>query len=83
MPPQPQSPGTCDEQLAVVDGRIARPFPDEHGRPGASSRWSGHGFHLAVLRENQDVWEDRSTEAVVWPPACRCGGCLTGGDGSV
>jgi hypothetical protein len=58
MPPQ------HEQQLSVIDGLTARPFPDEQGRPGASGRWSGPGFHLAVLRESQDFWEDRSTEVV-------------------
>jgi hypothetical protein len=72
MPPEHQSPGPTegstggpvDEQLSTIDSLIALPFPNEEGTPGRGSQWSGPGFHLAVLRESQDFWEDRSTEIV-------------------
>ncbi|MGW7056539.1 hypothetical protein [Streptomyces sp. NPDC054887] len=64
MPPQHQSRDHAAEQLSIIDNLSARPFPDENGRPGANGQWSGPGFHLAVLRESQDFWEDRSTEIV-------------------
>ncbi|MET9952521.1 hypothetical protein ABZ135_13385 [Streptomyces sp. NPDC006339] len=52
------------EQLSVLDRLSVLPFPPEESRPGASGQWGGPGFHLAVLRESQDFWEDRSTEIV-------------------
>ncbi len=65
MPPlQHRSTGHVAEQLSIIDRLSLRPFPGEEGRPGASDRWSGPGFHLAVLRESQDFWEDRSIEIV-------------------
>ncbi|MFF3959643.1 hypothetical protein ACFYY1_41715 [Streptomyces sp. NPDC001890] len=64
MPLQHRSADHIEEQLSIIDGLSSRPFPDEEVRPGASGRWSGPGFHLAVLRESQDFWEDRSTEIV-------------------
>ncbi|MEU9974277.1 hypothetical protein [Streptomyces sp. NPDC051014] len=64
MPPRNPSADHTDDQLSILDGLIHRPFPDEEGRPDANGQWGGPGFHLAVLRESQDFWEDRSTEIV-------------------
>ncbi|MFG2340574.1 hypothetical protein [Streptomyces yangpuensis] len=64
MPLQHRSSDHVSEQLSIIDGLSLRSFPEEEGRPGASGRWSGPGFHLAVLRESQDFWEDRSIEIV-------------------
>lgn len=52
------------EQLSIIDTLSALPFPGEEGRPGTGRSWSGPGFHLVILRESPDFWEDRSTEAV-------------------
>lgn len=69
MPPEHQSSGPTDDlihgQLSTIDSLSALPFPDEKGRPGpGGGEWSGPGFHLAVLQESRDFWEDRSTEIV-------------------
>ncbi|MEV6749336.1 hypothetical protein AB0N21_34000 [Streptomyces sp. NPDC051080] len=64
MPLQHRSAEHIDEQLSIIDSLSSRPYPDQVGRPGASGQWSGPGFHLTVLRESQDFWEDRSTEIV-------------------
>ncbi|WP_377273405.1 hypothetical protein [Peterkaempfera sp. SMS 1(5)a] len=64
MPSQRSSAGSAVEQVSVIDGLRALPFPEEEGRPGTDGQWSGRGFHLAVLRESRDFWEDRSTEIV-------------------
>lgn len=64
MPPQHQPAGPADEQLSVIDSLSSLPFSEEEGRVGADSHWGGPGFHLAVLRESRDFWEDRSTEIV-------------------
>ncbi|MCM2416095.1 hypothetical protein [Streptomyces sp. RKAG290] len=42
----------------------ALPFPEEKQRAGQGSSWGGPGYHLAVLRESQDFWEDRDEEIV-------------------
>lgn len=49
--------------LAAVDDLLSRPFPAQELRPGANS-WGGPGFHLCVLRESQDFWDDRDEELV-------------------
>ncbi|UYQ66148.1 hypothetical protein [Streptomyces peucetius] len=64
MPPQQQSAGPTDGQLSVIDRLSSLPFPEEKGRAGSDGQWGGPGFHLAVLRESRDFWEDRSTEIV-------------------
>jgi hypothetical protein len=63
MPPQDPSAESTAEQLSIIDSLSALPFPDEERR-GTGRGWSGPGFHLVILRESQDFWEDRSTEAV-------------------
>jgi hypothetical protein len=50
--------------LSIIDSLRSLPFPEEEGRPGADGQWGGPGFHLAVLRESRDFWDDRSTETV-------------------
>ncbi|MHB9856767.1 hypothetical protein [Streptomyces sp. YIM S03343] len=62
--PQHQYVCSALEQLSIIDGLSTLPFPGEEGRPGADGRWSGPGFHLAVIRESRDFWEDRSTVIV-------------------
>ncbi|MFE7392377.1 hypothetical protein [Streptomyces sp. NPDC057582] len=64
MSPQRQSASSSDERLSIIDSLSALPFLDEEGRPGMGGQWGGPGFHLAVLRESQDFWEDRSNEIV-------------------
>ncbi|MER5700313.1 hypothetical protein ABT255_53450 [Streptomyces mirabilis] len=64
MPLQHQSADRAGEQLSIIDSLSSRPFPGEKSRPGVNGQWSGPGFHLAVLRESQDFWEDRSVEIV-------------------
>ena len=64
MPLQGRASDQADEYLSIIDSLSARPFPDESSRPGVNGQWSGPGFHLPVLRESQDFWEDRSTEIV-------------------
>ncbi|MFE7395622.1 hypothetical protein [Streptomyces sp. NPDC057557] len=55
---------STNDQLSVICSLSALPFPDQEERQGEGERWSGPGYHLAVLRESQDFWEDRSTETV-------------------
>ncbi|MGX1543954.1 hypothetical protein [Streptomyces adustus] len=64
MPLRHQSADRAGEQLSIIDSLSSRPFPGEKSRPGVNGQWSGPGFHLAVLRESQDFWEDRSIEIV-------------------
>ncbi|MFE1289842.1 hypothetical protein [Streptomyces sp. NPDC058751] len=64
MPSRNQPAVLVDQQLSIVDSMTSLPFPEREGRPGADGRWGGPGFHLAVLRESRDFWEDRSTEVV-------------------
>ncbi|MFH7598045.1 hypothetical protein WDV06_23530 [Streptomyces racemochromogenes] len=64
MPPLNPSADQANDHLSILDDVILRPFPDKEGRPDANGQWGGPGFHLAVLRESQDFWEDRSTEIV-------------------
>jgi hypothetical protein len=52
------------DRLSVVDSLRTLPFPDQETRPGEDGRWSGPGYHLAVLHESQDFWDDRSEELV-------------------
>ncbi|MFI6847895.1 hypothetical protein OG535_04850 [Kitasatospora sp. NBC_00085] len=58
------STGFTDNQLSVIDELSALPFPEQEVRPGKDLRWGGPGYHVAVLRESQDFWEDRSEELV-------------------
>ncbi|MFD4942116.1 hypothetical protein ACFVYE_03440 [Streptomyces sp. NPDC058239] len=55
---------STNDQLSVIDSLNALPFPDQEEQQRAGERWSGPGYHLAVLRESQDFWEDRSEEIV-------------------
>ncbi|MFG2629401.1 hypothetical protein [Streptomyces sp. NPDC048473] len=55
---------STNDQLSVIDSLSALPFPDQEEQQGEGERWSGPGYHLAVLRESQDFWEDRSEEIV-------------------
>lgn len=50
--------------LRIIINLSSLPFPEVEGRPGPDGQWSGPGFHLAVLRESRDFWEDRSTVTV-------------------
>ncbi|WP_051795092.1 hypothetical protein [Streptomyces sp. NRRL S-87] len=58
--------GAADGHVATVDDLIARPFPEREVGPGKAKdgRWGGPGYHLAVLRESRDFWDDRSEEVV-------------------
>lgn len=55
---------STNDQLSVIGRLSALPFPDQEEQQGDGERWSGPGYHLAVLRESQDFWEDRSAETV-------------------
>ncbi|MFE2876364.1 hypothetical protein ACFXG6_20130 [Streptomyces roseus] len=57
-------PGATDTHLAAVDDLLARPFPAQELRWEAHGTWGGPGYHLSVLRESQDFWEDRDEEIV-------------------
>ncbi|MEV4759249.1 hypothetical protein AB0J86_29705 [Micromonospora sp. NPDC049559] len=50
------------DQLAIIDGLLALPFPDRGLREG--NLVSGSGFHLRVLAASRDFWDDRGTEVV-------------------
>jgi hypothetical protein len=50
--------------LSTIDSLLAAPFPDREERPGKEARWGGPGYHLAVLRQSQDFWDDRSEDVV-------------------
>ncbi|WP_330296360.1 hypothetical protein [Streptomyces sp. NBC_00503] len=58
------SAGAGDAHLSAVDGLIALPFPEQELRPGKEGRSGGPGYHLAVLRESRDFWDDRSEQVV-------------------
>ncbi|MET8854589.1 hypothetical protein [Streptomyces sp. NPDC004579] len=64
MPPQNQPVGSTDQQLSIIDTLIAQPFPEGKGHTRSENGWGGPGFHIAILRETQDFWEDRSPEVV-------------------
>ncbi|MEV7388330.1 MULTISPECIES: hypothetical protein [unclassified Streptomyces] len=64
MPSQHQSAVSISDQLSIVDSLSALPFPKQEGRPGKDRRWGGPEYHLAVLRESQDFWDDRSEDVV-------------------
>ncbi|MFK0191742.1 hypothetical protein [Kitasatospora sp. NPDC090308] len=56
VPSQHRAEGSADGRLSITEVLIDLPFPrqeESSGRPG---------FHLAVLRENRDFWDDRSEE---------------------
>ncbi|MFF2040937.1 hypothetical protein ACFVVX_10950 [Kitasatospora sp. NPDC058170] len=53
-----------ESQLSVIDELSVLPFPEQEGRPGTDGGWSGPGYHVAVLRESQDFWNDRGEEIV-------------------
>jgi hypothetical protein len=52
------------DQLSVIDELTTLPFPDHETRPGEDRRWGGPGYHLTVLRESRDFWDDRSEDVV-------------------
>jgi hypothetical protein len=64
VPPGYQSAGSTDDQLSTIDALSTLAFPDREVRPGSDGRWGGPGYHLAVLRESRDFWEDRSEEVI-------------------
>lgn len=64
MPIQRQPAAARDRMLSVVDRLSVLPFPESESKPRATSEWGGPGYHLAVLRESQDFWEDRGEEVV-------------------
>lgn len=59
-----QDAGSVDEQLSIIDRLSALSFPDQAVRPGENGLWGGPGYHLAILRESQDFWDDRNAELV-------------------
>ncbi|MEV0536852.1 hypothetical protein [Kitasatospora sp. NPDC050463] len=64
MASQHRSTGFTEAQLSIIDELSALPFPEQEGKPGISGGWGGPGYHVAVLRESQDFWDDRSEEIV-------------------
>ncbi|MFC5646770.1 hypothetical protein [Kitasatospora cinereorecta] len=64
MPGQYHLPASTDDRLSVIDRLSTLPFPLTEERPGSDGTWGGPGYHLAVLRESQDFWEDRGEEIV-------------------
>ncbi|WP_328761693.1 MULTISPECIES: hypothetical protein [unclassified Streptomyces] len=58
------SAGAADAHLSAVDDLIARPFPEQKVPQGKEGRSGGPGYHLAVLRESQDFWDNRSEQVV-------------------
>ncbi|MFG3256521.1 hypothetical protein [Streptomyces sp. NPDC048172] len=62
MPNEHRMPGSFEDRLAVVDALCALPFPERELTPGKSGRWGGPGYHLAVLHESRDFWDDRGVE---------------------
>ncbi|MEU6896147.1 hypothetical protein ABZ934_31245 [Streptomyces sp. NPDC046557] len=61
MPPQHLT-RSAQELLHVVETLHAMPFP--HQKEKAVDRWGGPGYHVVVLAESQDFWEDRSSQMV-------------------
>ncbi|MFD8952501.1 hypothetical protein ACFV0B_27010 [Streptomyces xanthophaeus] len=61
MPPQHLT-RSAEELLHVVESLHAMPFPQQEEKD--VDRWSGPGYHVAVLVESQDFWEERSSEVV-------------------
>ncbi|MEU9992478.1 hypothetical protein AB0E10_37895 [Streptomyces sp. NPDC048045] len=64
MANQHRSTDFTEAQLSIIDELSALPFPEQEGRPGTGGGWSGPGYHVAVLRESQDFWDDRCEEIV-------------------
>ncbi|MFF3071930.1 hypothetical protein ACFVSN_00810 [Kitasatospora sp. NPDC057904] len=64
MASQHRSTGFTEAQLSIIDELSALPFPEQEGKPEKGDGWSGPGFHVAVLRESRDFWDDRSEEVV-------------------
>ncbi|MET7333837.1 hypothetical protein [Nonomuraea sp. NPDC005650] len=61
---------TTEDQLAVVDGLLTRPFPsaEEQAVP-AEGVWEGYrrsgpGYHMCYLQASRDFWDDRSEDVV-------------------
>ncbi|WP_330334516.1 hypothetical protein OHS33_35350 [Streptomyces sp. NBC_00536] len=59
-----RSTGFTEAQLSIIDELGVLPFPEQEGRPGTGGGWGGPGYHVAVLRQSQDFWDDRSDEIV-------------------
>ncbi|MFD8749754.1 hypothetical protein ACFV0O_02015 [Kitasatospora sp. NPDC059577] len=64
MPSQHRSTGLTDDQLSIIDELSTLPFPKREGRSEKDRSWGGPGYQVAVLRESQDFWDDRSEEIV-------------------
>ncbi|MGW1533792.1 hypothetical protein [Streptomyces aureus] len=64
MSSQKQPVRSFGEQLSVVDALIVQAFPEGKKDIRTEHGWSGRGFHIGVLRETRDFWEDRSAEVV-------------------
>ncbi|MBL3669858.1 hypothetical protein JL475_28515 [Streptomyces sp. M2CJ-2] len=64
MPTQHQPVSPTDDLLSIIDRLSALPFPDSEVKPSTKGEWGGPGYHLAVLRESQDFWDDRSEDVV-------------------
>ncbi|MGO4458850.1 hypothetical protein AB4039_16340 [Streptomyces sp. M-16] len=61
MPPRPRT-RPAEELLHTVEDLHVLRFPRQEERAG--ERWGGPGYHLVVLVESQDFWEDRDTGLV-------------------
>ncbi|MFD7785464.1 hypothetical protein ACFV4Q_20575 [Streptomyces nojiriensis] len=61
MPPQHLM-RSAKELLHVVESLHAMPFPQQEEK--TAHRRGGRGYHVAVLVESQDFWEDRGSEVV-------------------
>ncbi|MGW2554502.1 hypothetical protein [Streptomyces sp. NPDC001635] len=64
MPSRNHQTASQAEHLSVIGCLSVLPFPEQEQPQGKEKTWSGPGYHLAVLRESQDFWEDRSEEIV-------------------
>ncbi|MFD6990293.1 hypothetical protein [Streptomyces sp. NPDC059943] len=57
------APSTRD-QLSMIDSLNALPFPEREEKRTEDDIWSGPGYHVAVLTESRDFWEERGEEIV-------------------
>ncbi|MET8646736.1 hypothetical protein [Streptomyces sp. NPDC004675] len=64
MPTQYQPASPTDDLLSIIDRLSSLSFPESEVKPSTRGEWGGPGYHLAVLRESQDFWDDRSEDIV-------------------
>lgn len=65
MSAQPPSTSPADHHLSIIDSLSALPFPELETSMDQRFGWSGPGYHLAVLHESRDFWDERSPEILV------------------